>query len=66
MKINYRKKVPCFGNEPMSDIELMRKMHIKQMEHDRLKGIAIHFSLYTSGAVVMGLIIRKIYHLFHN
>ena len=24
-KINYREKVPCFGNEPAADIELLKK-----------------------------------------
>ena len=24
-KINYREKVPCFGNQPQADIELLRK-----------------------------------------
>jgi hypothetical protein len=24
-KINYREKVPCFGNQPQADIELLKK-----------------------------------------
>ena len=68
MKINYREKVPCFGNEPAADMELMRKMRIamkiEQMKRERRNGVILHFSAYTAGAVMIGLIFRKIQHLF--
>lgn len=64
MKINYREKVPCFGNEPQSDIELMRKMRIAQMKREHRNGVILHFGACTAGAVVIGLIFRKIQQLF--
>lgn len=26
IRINYREKVPCFGNEPKTDLELLRRI----------------------------------------
>ena len=66
MKINYRKKVPCFGNEPASDIELMRKMIDAQVKCERLKQAATAFSFYTGSAVIAGMLLHKIAQLFRN
>jgi len=57
-------KVPCFGSDPRHDIELMRKMRIAQMKREHRNGVILHFGVYTAGAVVIGLIIRKFQHLF--
>lgn len=32
-KINYREKVPCFGNQPAADIELLKK--VAEADHRR-------------------------------
>ena len=66
MKINYRKKVPCFGNEPISDLQLMRKMTTAQAERERLKNAATAFTLYTGSAVIVGMLLHKTAQLFRN
>jgi hypothetical protein len=66
MKINYRKKVPCFGNEPISDLQLMRKMTTAQVERERLKHAATAFTLYTGSAVIVGLLLHKLCQLFRS
>lgn len=63
---NQSSKVPCFGSDPAADIELMRKMYIRKMKRERVKSMAFHFSAYTATAVIVGLIFRKIQHLFHH
>ena len=64
MKTHPSSKVPCFGSDPRHDIELMRKMRIAQLKREHRKGVIFHFGLYTSSAVVMGFIARKIWNLF--
>jgi hypothetical protein len=66
MKINYRKKVPCFGNEPASDIRLMQKITAAQVERERLKHAATAFTIYTGSAVIAGMLLHKIAQLFRN
>ena len=66
MKINYRKKVPCFGNEPISDLQLLRKMTTAQAKRERLKHAATAFTLYTGSAVIAGMLLHKIAQLFRN
>ena len=66
MKINYRKKVPCFGNEPISDLQLMWKMTSAQVERERLKHSVKAFSIYTGSAVIVGMLIHKLVQLFRN
>jgi len=66
MKINYRKKVPCFGNEPISDLQLLRKMTTAQAKRERLKHSVQAFTIYTGSAVIVGLLLHKIAQLFRN
>jgi hypothetical protein len=66
MKINYRKKVPCFGNEPISDLQLMRKMTTAQVERERLKHAATTFTIYTGSAVIVGMLLHKLAQLFRS
>ena len=66
MKINYRKKVPCFGNEPISDLQLMQKMTRAQVKHERVKHAATAFTIYTASAVIVGMLIHKIAHFSRN
>ena len=66
MKINYRKKVPCFGNEPITDLQLLRKMTTAQVERERLKHAAKAFTIYTGSAVIVGMLLHKIAQLFRN
>ena len=66
MKINYRKKVPCFGNEPISDLQLMRKMTAAQAERERLTHSAKAFTIYTGSAVIVGMLIHKLAQLFRS
>ena len=35
-KINYREKVPCFGNQPQADIELIKKTAEADRRRDAL------------------------------
>jgi hypothetical protein len=60
MKINYREKVPCFGNEPITDLQLMRKMTASQAKRERLKHAAKAFTLYTGSGVIVGMLLHKL------
>jgi hypothetical protein len=66
MKINYRKKVPCFGNEPISDLQLMRKMITAQAERERLKYAVKAFTIYTGSGVIVGMLLHKLVQFIRN
>lgn len=62
-KINYRKKVPCFGNNPSSDIMLMSNIVKRQIKIQKIKDSALHIGIYASSAFIFTYIIKKFYEL---
>ena len=55
-----------FGSDPKHDIELMRAMRNAQLKREQRREVAAHLGLYLGSALLMGMILRKIYHLFHH
>ena len=58
-KINYRKKVPCFGNNPSTDIMLMSNIVKRQIKIQKIKDATIHIGIYASSAIIVTYIIKK-------
>jgi hypothetical protein len=69
-KINYREKVPCFGNQPQADIELLKKTaeadHRREALLDYLEEDANHIEsmiLTISLAIICGSLVTIGYFL---
>lgn len=59
-RINYRKKVACFGSSPATDIELLRRMRDAQVKREQLRHAAIRIGIYTASAALVVGLIRKL------
>lgn len=62
-KINYRKKVPCFGNNPSTDIMLMSNIVKRQIKIQKIKNATLNIGIYASSALIVTYIIKKFYEL---
>ena len=64
IKINRREKVPCFGNEPKTDLELLRRIN-GQIQRDRYNLIIIAAIASIPAALLFAYAVNAIWHMIH-
>tara|TARA_R110000868_G_scaffold131436_1_gene341517 strand:+ start:222 stop:404 length:183 start_codon:yes stop_codon:yes gene_type:complete len=49
IKINYRPTVPCFGNDPKTDLELLRRINQQPPTYN-------HFIIIIAGLILVSIV----------